>query len=727
MTAEAGFGEAGSAEAGGVTGSSSTILPRGTVRAGTGYHPYSPTDPRTDAELVVALNQMFQAALDHPTWSSWRDNALKCFQYREGEQWSKQELAELKARGQPDTRNNQIHVTIERMVGQFVAQRTRLGFRGRTLQDQRLAETYSDLLLFIKQQTGQEFEERDAALDGFTSGFGCVYLGITFNDLIQPTIDIRHKDCFTIFPDPYSRRYNWNEDAGYICEASWTDLDDLIALYPDKRKDLVRLGDPGYAGGQLARVDQYKNDTYVKGEGGTRQVRPVHVWYKRKERLSGFLLPDGTVVREEDLRKKDRTLLAKDRMPRIDKVVSNMLVGTYVGDVLLERKASPYDHKLFPYVPYYVHRRKSGEPYSQIFIALSMQDAINKRESKGIHQMSTNQIITEANNIENKAQVAAELARPDGIVEVRSVNPDKFILRNNIEMAAAQLEMHREAKADFRKITGINPDALGEKSEVRSGVGIARKQAMTDLITVPVYDNFRRTRAMEATLIFGLIRQFWTEEQVFAITDDLGRTREIKLDAGALEGLKQRIFDVVVEDLPDTTTIQQEQFDTLAQTLPQILPFGPIWTKLLLQMSQIRDKDAIIKQVEEQSQPPPPEPKISLSLKWEELPPEEKMAWAVKFGFPELAQAIQANPTPPASQAGAEADIEREQAKTAAVKEKAAVDIQKSQMDLAMAREKHQLDVQKAQLSIDTEQAKSQIPPRPRAPAAGPTKPKKGR
>src|SRR5574341_705020 len=257
----AGFGEAGLSQAG--VDIPSPTLARAPTQAGPQRGPVTAPDPRTDEELLLYLNQLFQSALDHPTWIEWRREALKCFQYREGEQWSAAELDELKKRGQPDTRNNQIHVTIERMVGQFVQQKTRLAFRGRNPTDAPLADTYSDLLLFIRQQTGEEFEEREQALDGFTTGFGIAYVGITFDEMYNPKIEVKHKDCFTIFPDPYSRRYDWNEDARFVAEAPWTDLDELIALYPSKKVELTRFVDPNYLGGSMAAIEGFKKDNYV--------------------------------------------------------------------------------------------------------------------------------------------------------------------------------------------------------------------------------------------------------------------------------------------------------------------------------------------------------------------------------------------------------------------------------------------------------------------------------
>src|SRR5678816_3731682 len=56
--------------------------------------------------LVSKLDKMFNYALQHPSWKTGREKMVKCFKYREGDQWTDAEIAELQKRHQPDTVNN---------------------------------------------------------------------------------------------------------------------------------------------------------------------------------------------------------------------------------------------------------------------------------------------------------------------------------------------------------------------------------------------------------------------------------------------------------------------------------------------------------------------------------------------------------------------------------------------------------------------------------------------
>lgn len=592
-------------------------------------------DGRNDQQILIKLDRYFTSAVDHPTWVSWRKHALQCYAYKEaggvdGEgQWTKAELAELKRRSQPPTQNNQVKVTLDRMLGQFVRQGLRLGVVGRNApQDEQVAQVLTDVFLYIRQSTRQDYEERETADAGFTCGFGVLETFVTFDDLLQPEIKIRAVSPFEIFPDPYSRRYDWNEDAQFICRAKWLDFDEASELYPDHALELRGLAASQFGGGLLGS-EGFRNENYVDMDehGRPRRVRIVECWHKGRKRES-IPMADGG--------------------PTIERVTSTMRVGTFTAGILLSYRDSPHGTPLFPFVPYFVYRKESGEPYSLVWTALSIQDAINKRESKALHLLNTNQALVGQNAITDRQAFADELARPDGIMEVRDVS--QVQIQRNLELAQSQFVMHQESKADYRRVVGINPDAMGEKSEVRSGVGIARKQMMTDTILAPVFDNFSRTRRLLGLLLLALVRQYYREPKLLLITDQMGASRQVALGARELMALKQAQYDVTVEEQPDVASLQQEQFAMLGTMLPQILPFGASWVELLIQMSALRNKDELIQRVRAMSTPPPPDPKISVALQWGDLTPEEKMAWAGRLGMPALAQAQMMHPQPTVSE-----------------------------------------------------------------------------
>lgn len=618
----------------------------------------------TRQATLERLERYFRAAVEHPTWQQWREDARTAYQYKEGDQWSSAEKTVLDKRGQPATVNNQVAVTIGRLVGQFVTTKTKIGFRGRNApEDQGVADVLSQLFLFIRQQTGLEFEEREVAEDGFTGGIGVDYTDVTFDALFHPSIRTRRISPFEIFLDPESRRYDPNEDAQFICWAKWLDLAEAQALYPQHANALASLnldhGDVDTQG-----IDEFRRRNFVSldSEGKTRKVRLVECWYQTptRERIAYVDRDDGTrgPVAWEDLTKAQQA----STPPTTTRLVKKLKVGVFTSHLLLEHKDTPHgDSERYPFTFYFEQRKEDGQPYSRIMLAKSMQDAINKRESKALHLLNADRVVYEENAVGDKLTLAKEMARPDGQIELRAgtMRNGAFQIDKNTEVGVTQFQMHDSAIDAFRKITGVNTESLGEKSEVRSGVGIARKQAASDLIGAPPFDNFRRTRRVRALLYLDLIRHYFTEPQVLLITDDLQQTRALALNDETLQALKTRTYDVVVDDLPDTATLQQEQVAMLMQALPALVPLGPAWMQIVLQLTDLRNKDELLAQVQELSQAPPPQPTISMNIQWAEATPEEKVAIATQLGWSNVAQAVIANPVDTGRETRQATEIER--------------------------------------------------------------------
>lgn len=596
-----------------------------------------------DREIVTRLEQMFLSSVYSPIWKSWRTNAEQDFQFYEGDQWTALERAILEERGQPIVKENLLKPKIERLLGQFQRQHSTIKFLGRNAPvDEPLADGMSDMLRWVDQTNGAEFEEGDQVKDGFIGGFGVMEYSATLDEAGRMIPRLRAENPFYIFPDPHTRRYDWNEDAKFIARSKWMDLDDAIALWPEKARELRQCINYTGRGTSSAPIDPafLRNDEWYYADAERGRLRPVELWYKRKVVKRAVITSTGVNV-ELDYLGPRQALNAHRATPGstlAQKVSDEMWVGIYCGGLLIHHDRSPYSHGMFPFIPYFADRKKDGEPYGWVRNLVSIQQEINKRRSKALHQLSNEKLIYERSAVRDPGELASEAARADGHLVLEDGKKDKFEIVKNLDLAQGQMVMHSEAKATFDTASGQGPEAMGQASEVRSGVGIARKQMATDLITLPLFQSIRRTRRIAAKMKWGLIKQYCDEDMVFQVTDDPNAARVVTVKADELETMKQLVFDMVVADTEDSLTVQSEQFEIVSSILPQILQYGPQWAKILLSMSQIRNKEGFIKMIEETSQPHPPDPKISVALTWSDMTPQEKAAFAQRFGMDDLAQ-----------------------------------------------------------------------------------------
>lgn len=601
----------------------------------------------TDAEVITRLHNYFLQAIDHPVWQAWRVNAAKDYHFREGDHWTAAELAELAERGQPPTVQNEVKPIIDRVHGQFLMTRQTTTFIGQNSPaDDPQANLQADLLRYTDQKTGYEFHESAVALDGLTGGFGVLEVGWKYDNDGYKCIYQRRENPFHMYPDPFSTEPDWS-DAKCIQRAKWLDVEDAIALWPDKEREL-RAFLHGHEYELTVDPGMLNDSNALYLDRSRKRLRPVETWYKRKVRKYVILTKDGALTFTTPLA-KDQADKALKQLPKGAFVtepmyVDQMWLGVHLGALLIHHDRSPYKHTRFPFVPLFCDRKNNGEPFGLARNIVPLNEAINKRKSKALNMLSNRRIVAEKGALQDPTHAATENAKADGYIEVENgaLSGGKILFPDNQDIGQAQVMLLQDDKATMPRVSGISDESLGMRTEVRSGAGIARKQAMTSLITNPVVQNLRRFRFERTKLVYELGKEVYTEEIVFQVTDDPDSVRVCKLTKDDIAKIKERHYDLVITDSPDYTTVREQELEMVMQTLPQIATLGPGFGKFVLELTNLRNKKGLQQMLDQMSQPPPPPPpKISLAMKWEEMQPEEK-AWVALQAFqdPEFAKLL---------------------------------------------------------------------------------------
>lgn len=655
---------------------------------------------REDADAVRRrLQAMIVEAVTSPLRQQYEREASLNYLYVENEFYTEEELAELRERGQPPVRRNEMVPVLERVAGQFIQTRMTAAFVGRnTPADDAVGAVAQDYLRYVDQQTHFEFEEQDAVWHGLVGGVGWLKTEMRRNESGQWEQWDRALDPFTVYVDPYAQRYDPNDDAKYIVEGRWMDVEDLIALLPEQEgKIRDEVGGwsamPTPPAGHVDRslLNDVQQSAMFLGlsaqlQGGRRRVRPFEVWYRRKVRTYYLLAEDGITVVPVPLDyQAAREAAAALTAVSIKQMFQDRLyVGIILGNTVLHHDVSPHWTNRFPYTPFYSGRRKNGVPLALAARLVPICEAINKRESKSLALLTNRQFIYEGNAIEDEEEFARELAKPDGRLRVREgtlAGPGgpRLLIRDNLDIGAAQLQLLQEDKDAMRRVSGQGNEAMGMPSEVRSGIGIARKQMMSNLIITPLHNNVRRFRLLRAKLTFEYMKQYLTEEMTFQLTDDPNAARTVQITRGHLSALKERIYDIVVTETKDYATLREQQAEMLLTVLPQLAQGGAWLVRLGIELSDLRNKEGLLRMIEAQQQPAPAMPKVSVALNWTDLTAEEKAALSMLlWQSPDLARAILERQDDPAFLQKLKAQLVQTQIKegTRATVERGRLDVQ---------------------------------------------------
>lgn len=671
------------------------------------------------ADVLVRLQRMAFQAIDHPVWREFRAAASRDHEFWEGRQWTAAEIRDLNDRDQPVTTINEIKPVISRKLGEVLELYQTVAFVGRNAPDEAESNALSDILRWIDQTNNQEFEESRAVLDALISGFAVEEITTKEDEDGQPMVVERYVDALNyIYPDPYSTHYDWNKDARFIIRAAWMDLEDAVAEWPDKRVELEAVvnGDTIFDfAGQSSSVQNNFFAQFVDRD--RRRIRPAEVWYKRRARRfdildsSGAIIPIGIPLDRRDA----TTLISRIKSENLqlrERIVNEMWVGVFAVNTLIHHDRSPYAHNMYPFVPLWCWRKKDGGPYGEVRNAISPQEAINKRESKALNMLSARRIIFETGAIDDIAEASRQNARADGIVEVNegALSGKRIIFPDNVDIGQAQLALHQNAVQALHRIMSSTERDRGLSPEIRSGVGVARQQRSTQLTLNPLIQNLRQFRRIKAEIKLALIKQFFTSDLVFQVTDDPNAPRIVNVPASRLDAIRTKKFDVVIVDSVDHSTTRAEELEKIFTLLPQLAPLGPAWVKVAVSLSNIREKEGLMKLIDATSEPPPPAPKMSLSFDYNSLDPEERAAFWLMMKNEPLARHLLQNRPDSALLKQLKADIAKTQIKegTKAMFERGRVDERAQQIALEGLKSAKELSQKDVELALEAERIQNE-------------------
>lgn len=454
--------------------------------------------------------------------------------------WTRDELGVLAQRRQPPSVFNAIRRIINAISG--VEQRARSEPRAypRTPKDQRASEIGTDVLRFVKEQSRWSMIKADRFLEALKCGTAVVEIGYAPDSV--PVTPIEWADFFY---DPRSRRADFS-DARFLGIAKWVDCDVAEVLYaPDVPAPQMPAppqippppSDP-YLYAQWEPLAQRAQIMYEQ------EVARARAEYEKavaeRERIVGIIhgtmasgtLADGATF--EDLPAEGFGDITRRRVFAVDMWHRDPKTGWFRcvftgGGKLFTEKATLKDEKgrpTHPIVAFSIYVSRKLWRHGIIRDLRPVQDEINKRRSKALHLLTTNQIVMEegASTDGNDERLRAEAAKPDGVMLVR---PNaRFELLKNIDLAQGQKAMGDEAHQYIEQMAP-NPQLQGQQGQASSGRAILALQEAGKGQLGPAFDRLNDWELRVYRTMWARVKQFWKAEMFVRVTDDEGAAKFI--------------------------------------------------------------------------------------------------------------------------------------------------------------------------------------------------------
>ena len=553
-------------------------------------------DPQVQADLKDRLMKSFNdfrgATMDARRESDLDDD------YYNGHQLTSAERAVLRRRKQPEVVINRIRVGVNGLLGIVEQSRTDPRAYMRNPPDKDEARPQATPAPQVPGQPPQDPPEkpldagdvatmtlryisdlnrfngikRDVLKNVCVQGTGAAITEIDGDDVL--VTQVRWEEfCY----DPRSRREDF-KDARWLGVAKWMYADQVAAVYPEFRdalNDFVQNGDvAGFGAWDSSWEDRPDNLTpWIDRQ--QRRVMVVEMYYQEAVKWRRCVFYAGGVLEEGD-------------SPYLD----------------------PNGRPICPIeaISAYVDRNNNRSGVVRDW--RGPQDEINMRRSKLLHTLNSRQIQpismdTPPVNIDTARQ---EAARPDGVL------PLGYQIVPTADMAAGQANLLAEAKGEIERLSPnpanigrANMDASGRAQQVRQQAGL------TEL--APLLGAFSDWELRVYRQMWSRARQFWKDAKWIRVTDDEGAPQYVRINEPTpptvqmVNGMptivpgqpKNHIaemdVDIVVDSVPDTSTLQQEIFAEFAKLAaaygPQAVPFD-----VLVKMSSIPKKQEILDDLE---------------------------------------------------------------------------------------------------------------------------------
>ena len=468
--------------------------------------------------------------------------------YYHGDQWTREQLLELKRRNQPPITSNVVSRKINGLVGLMERLRQDPKAYPRTPQHQKGADLATAVLRYCLDVSQWEQMTPEISRQAANEGIGGVEM-----ELVQlPSGDhdtrLKKVDNEYFFYDQTSFKPDF-ADARYMGTAKWVQLQTAIELFPDKAETLRSLVNHGDQTASYEDSDQDQDKKWT--DVNRKRLRMVDHWFKWRN-VWYWAVHIGA------------TIIAAGVSPFIS----------------VEKESIP------KFLMFSAMVDQDGDRYGFVRNLQSPQDEINHHKSKFAFQLAANQFIGEQGAVDDIDKFRQEAARADGIA---LKNPGRELIeRDKTVDLQGHIQLLEQAK---QEVAALAPDpaalnAQGERA-IMSGRAISLIQQAGLAELGPFLLCYRAWKLRVYRSVWSNVQRFWKAQRYIRVTDDEDLIQWIEIngigrdDFGRLQAvnmLGQVDVDIILDEGADTINMMQDAFEALTQSGMDIPP--DIWLEL---------------------------------------------------------------------------------------------------------------------------------------------------
>ena len=546
------------------------------------------------------------------------DMAMDCDFY-DNLQWDPEDAAVLRERGQMPLVYNEIAPMVDWLIG--TERRTRVDWKvlPRTEDDVDLADVKTKVLKYVADINRVQFLRSRAFADAIKAGVGWMDDGVR-DDPTQDILYSKYEDWRNVLWDSSAYEHDLS-DARYLFRWRWVDEDVAMMMFPTRRAQIAAAVEEA----SHYTTDGWEEDTwytahdltnlktgtlYASGVGALadakrRRVKLIEAQYRKPATVK--IVAEGP-MRGAIFNPMDRALaqaIGESGSMLVDKVMMRTHIAVFTESHLLGFGPSPYRHNRFTLTPIWCYRRSRDRlPYGVIRRVRDMQQDLNKRASKALFMLNTNQVIAEEGATEDWETLRDEADRPDGMIIHKAGR--KVEIRRDTDAATGQIQMMELATRSIQRSGGVADENMGRQTNAVSGEAIKARQLQGSVVTTEPFDNLRLATQVQGEKQLSLVEQWYTEQKVIRLTGAKGGLDWVKVNVPELQpdgsvrwinDITSSTADFVVSEQDYNGTLRQVMFESLNQLATRLPPEVSLRIMTIaMEFSDLPNKDEIAEQ-----------------------------------------------------------------------------------------------------------------------------------
>jgi hypothetical protein len=581
----------------------------------------------TQKKKLERAKKLFMDAMSKDTY--WQKEAREDFKFRDGDQWSDEEKQILEEELRPILTFNLTKSSVDLIMG--MNEDNKVNHRASPFEpsDAFLCEVLNDLSDYFKESNDFDAEQDGALESSAICGRGWVGIDFApdprkFGEIQINMVDVPvHEVHF----DPAARRPNL-EDASYIAWDRWMTQEDFKIRFPKYGQKKIEnmleqasrygitsdpLSDDGIPVSDHESVDYEREmDSDINYfDRNQKMIRLIHMEYwEAYQRYYVFNPESGSFeeVPAKPSKEQEAEFEAMFGEPITVEIMWDKRVKwlQFVGDEILYDDLSPLPYRGFSLVPVFTYRDASKRTANHFGLVRLMKDPqreINKRWSQALNML--NQQVqpgvyaeTDAFVDERQATQSMKVAGDITWVNAGALTGGKIKERTVPSFPTAPMQMEQFSQDIMKKITGINPDLLGQdRGRQEPGVVIRLRQQQGITLLKPLFKNFNTMKKELFKRLLAIIMKFMPDGQMMRVLGqndayqinpqdgEIVDTRSAQEDpetgeityslTGNIRDVRMIEYNVVAEQSPGNMTKRMLEMQSLMEMMDKGLPVPP--------------------------------------------------------------------------------------------------------------------------------------------------------